>query len=140
MKNFIRLRYRIYFIIRGVLIWWLQNFQESTLLFFFCFFKSHSFRVNIFDFLIRVDWVSCLFLIVLFLISGSVGKFSVYYMERDSKKIRFFWILNLFVLSMVILLLVPHFVFFLLGWDGLGFTRFLLIKYYRSRNACGSSL
>jgi NADH-ubiquinone oxidoreductase chain 5 len=71
---------------------------------------------------------------------GSVGKFSLYYMAKDFKKNRFFLLINLFVLSMVILIISPHYVFFLIGWDGLGFSRFLLISYYKSRKAWRRSL
>lgn len=39
---------------------------------------------------------------------------------------------------MLLLLIIPHFVFFLIGWDGLGFSRFLLIKYYKSAKAWAS--
>jgi len=44
---------------------------------------------------------------------------------------RFVLILNVFVLSMVILILLPKLIFLMLGWDGLGFSRFLLVAWFR---------
>jgi NADH-ubiquinone oxidoreductase chain 5 len=74
------------------------------------------------------------------IITGSVGLFSLEYMSFDILYNRFFYILKLFVLSMVILLIVPHYIFFLIGWDGLGFSSFLLISYYNSSLAWSSRL
>jgi NADH:ubiquinone oxidoreductase subunit 5 (subunit L)/multisubunit Na+/H+ antiporter MnhA subunit len=46
----------------------------------------------------------------------------------------------LFVFSMCLLIFIPRFVFVLVGWDGLGLTRFFLIIYYKSFRSWTSGL
>jgi len=77
-----------------------------------------------------VDWVRILFFTVLCIIVSCVLKFSCIYMERDEFQVRFTWIVLRFVFSMFCLIFLPHFFFLLIGWDGLGITRFLLVIYY----------
>lgn len=86
--------------------------------------------LNYFQFTLLFDKISYFFLGILLLITSSVLFFSSFYMSSDSKKIRFFWVLLRFVLSMIFLIITPDIVFLLLGWDGLGVRRFLLIIYY----------
>jgi len=82
------------------------------------------------DICILVDWISLLFFSVLCMIVSCVLKFSCIYMEKDRFNIRFTWLVLRFVLSMTCLIFIPHFFFLLVGWDGLGITRFLLVIYY----------
>ena len=82
------------------------------------------------DICILVDWIRLLFFRVLCMIVSCVLKFSCVYMENDVFKIRFTWLVLRFVLSMTCLIFFPHFFFLLVGWDGLGITRFLLVIYY----------
>jgi NADH:ubiquinone oxidoreductase subunit 5 (subunit L)/multisubunit Na+/H+ antiporter MnhA subunit len=89
-------------------------------------------KINIFWIL---DFEAVLFFSLLCLIVGSVYTFAEHYMEKDYQVLRFFWILTSFVLSMGLLIFIPDFLFLLIGWDGLGITRFLLIAYYVSSNS-----
>jgi len=82
------------------------------------------------DFLFFVDWMRVLFFTVLCIIVSCVLKFSCIYMEEDIFKVRFTWVVLSFVFSMFCLIFIPHFFFLLIGWDGLGITRFLLVIYY----------
>lgn len=86
-------------------------------------------RLNL-DFSIFADWIRLLFFSVLCLIVSCVLKFSCVYMAKDIFRIRFTWLVLRFVLSMSFLIFIPHFFFLLIGWDGLGITRFLLVIYY----------
>jgi NADH:ubiquinone oxidoreductase subunit 5 (subunit L)/multisubunit Na+/H+ antiporter MnhA subunit len=54
-------------------------------------------------------------------------------MEGELYYVRFHYILGSFVVSMVILICSSNWFFLLLGWDGLGVTRFLLICFYKTR-------
>lgn len=85
------------------------------------------------------DKNSVLFLGVLLVIVFSVKEFSEFYLEKDFNYKRFYWILMRFVFSMCIVIFIPNLVFLLIGWDGLGLTRFILIVYYKTRNSwfCG---
>nr|YP_003934256.1 NADH dehydrogenase subunit 5 [Paphia euglypta]ADB03054.1 NADH dehydrogenase subunit 5 [Paphia euglypta] len=82
------------------------------------------------SFLLVVDWVSCSFVSSVLFISGCVGLFSNFYMAHDSFIERFTHLIQVFVLSMVILILFPGFWSMMVGWDGLGVVSFLLVVYY----------
>nr|YP_010736714.1 NADH dehydrogenase subunit 5 [Bipalium admarginatum]WEM34729.1 NADH dehydrogenase subunit 5 [Bipalium admarginatum] len=89
--------------------------------------------IHFFDFFVIgvfLDWYSIMYLFILFMIVSSIHLFIYVYMGSDENLFRFFFILNLFVLSMVILLISPNLISLLLGWDGLGFSSFLLVAWF----------
>nr|UHA56302.1 NADH dehydrogenase subunit 5 [Diversibipalium sp. MNHN JL281] len=77
-----------------------------------------------------VDYYSVLFMFVLFSIVLSIHLFISVYMGSDGNLFRFVCILNSFVLSMVVLIVSPNLVSLMLGWDGLGFSSFLLVAWF----------
>lgn len=77
--------------------------------------------------------------VVLF-ISGNIINFSKFYIRDETHLKRFIHLVLLFVLSINILIFIPHFIFLLLGWDGLGLTSFLLVIYYYSPKALGAGI
>lgn len=86
------------------------------------------------------DFVSVLFRVVLLSIVFCVLNFRKVYMGGDFLKSRFRQIVLSFVISMLILIFSSDFLFLLVGWDGLGVTRFLLIAYYNSSDSWAASL
>jgi NADH-quinone oxidoreductase subunit L len=67
-----------------------------------------------------------------FLITG----YSVGYMRHDKEQGRFFASLNLFVASMLVLVLADNLVLIFLGWEGVGLCSYLLIgHYWKERSA-----
>jgi NADH-quinone oxidoreductase subunit L len=61
-----------------------------------------------------------------FVITG----YSVGYMREDREQPRFFASLNLFVASMLVLVLADNLVLIFLGWEGVGLCSYLLIGHY----------
>jgi NADH-quinone oxidoreductase subunit L len=61
-----------------------------------------------------------------FLITG----YSVGYMRHDREQSRFFASINLFVASMLVLVLADNLVLIFLGWEGVGLCSYLLIGHY----------
>src|SRR3954451_15116933 len=55
-------------------------------------------------------------------------------MKGDARFPQFFIYLNLFVFSMVCLVLADNFLFLFLGWDGVSLCSYLLISYWFERN------
>lgn len=90
--------------------------------------------------IINLDWISLIFFRVLRVIVSCVLVFSKFYLADDPFFSRFSSILLMFVFSMCLLIFIPHFVILLIGWDGLGFTSFLLIVYYSSFSSWSSGL
>lgn len=79
---------------------------------------------------IIVDYKGCLFSFIVLFISFNVIIFSINYIEIDKKNNLFTSIVLLFILSINILIFIPHIGFLLLGWDGLGIISFVLVIYY----------
>uniref|UniRef100_UPI0030E48F8A NADH dehydrogenase subunit 5 n=1 Tax=Stenchaetothrips minutus TaxID=3118776 RepID=UPI0030E48F8A len=86
------------------------------------------------------DYISCIFMSMVFLISGSIIFYSFYYMEGEFYKARFFFLMFLFVVSMVFLILCPNFFCMLLGWDGLGLISYCLVIYYQNFKSFSSGM
>nr|YP_010714148.1 NADH dehydrogenase subunit 5 [Plautia stali]WDD39711.1 NADH dehydrogenase subunit 5 [Plautia stali] len=78
------------------------------------------------------DWMSLLFMGSVMLISSMVVFYSDSYMHSDAFKIRFLFLVLLFVLSMMFLIISPNLISILLGWDGLGLVSYCLVIYYQN--------
>nr|AKP99395.1 NADH dehydrogenase subunit 5 [Lingula anatina] len=78
------------------------------------------------------DKMSSLFACLVCFISFSVVMFSFDYMKSEKNSSRFYGLLGFFILSMLILIFVPHLPGLFLGWDMLGMSSFLLVSYYKS--------
>nr|UPX88558.1 NADH dehydrogenase subunit 5 [Palomena prasina] len=79
-----------------------------------------------------LDWMSLLFMGSVMLISSMVVFYSSSYMHMDIFKLRFLFIVLLFVLSMMFLIISPNLISILLGWDGLGLVSYCLVIYYQN--------
>ncbi|MEO6156147.1 MAG: NADH-quinone oxidoreductase subunit L, partial [Ilumatobacteraceae bacterium] len=66
-------------------------------------------------------------------ISTLIHLYSIGYMHGDPKFSKFFLYLNLFVLSMVVLVLGENLVVTFLGWEGVGTCSYLLIAFWQTR-------
>nr|YP_010222609.1 NADH dehydrogenase subunit 5 [Pentatoma metallifera]UCC46072.1 NADH dehydrogenase subunit 5 [Pentatoma metallifera] len=78
------------------------------------------------------DWMSILFMGSVLCISSMVILYSSSYMKFDLYKLRFLYIVLLFVLSMMFLIISPNLISILLGWDGLGLVSYCLVIYYQN--------
>jgi NADH-quinone oxidoreductase subunit L len=66
-------------------------------------------------------------------VSSVIHLYSIGYMHRDPGFDRFFIYLNLFLFSMVVLVLADNFLFSFLGWEGVGFCSYGLIGFWFQR-------
>jgi len=79
---------------------------------------------------LRLDSLSlCMCLLVTFF-GFLITVYSVGYMREDREQGRFFASLNLFVASMLTLVLADNLVLIFLGWEGVGLCSYLLIGHY----------
>ena len=62
-----------------------------------------------------LDWIRLLFLRVVCLISRGVISYCTYYIDREKDKIRFVWLLVLFIGSIVLIVVRPNLIRLLLG-------------------------
>nr|QZM06660.1 NADH dehydrogenase subunit 5 [Nysius sp.] len=78
------------------------------------------------------DWMSFLFIGSVMFISSMVLFYSGSYMMMDNNKVRFMFLVVLFVASMCLMIISPNLISILLGWDGLGLVSYCLVIYYQN--------
>lgn len=81
---------------------------------------------------VLLDWVRCLFVRVVMLISSIVILYRIIYIESDKNINRFIRLLNLFIFSMILMIVSPNLIRILFGWDGLGLRSYCLVIYYQN--------
>ena len=87
-----------------------------------------------------VDPLSVLMLLVITGVGFLIHLFSIYYMSHDARPAKYFSYLNLFIFSMMILVMADNLLLMFLGWEGVGFCSYLLIGFWftdRHKSACG---
>jgi NADH-quinone oxidoreductase subunit L len=84
----------------------------------------------------QVDQLSALFLMVITGIGSLIHIYSTAYMHEETVPhfARYFAYLNLFVFSMLLLVLGSNFVVMFVGWEGVGLCSYLLIGYWFGNN------
>jgi NADH-quinone oxidoreductase subunit L len=81
-----------------------------------------------------VDPLSLTMLLFVTGVSSVIHLYSIGYMHRDPGFDRFFVYLNLFLFSMVVLVLADNFLFSFVGWEGVGFCSYGLIGFWFQRD------
>nr|QGZ09953.1 NADH dehydrogenase subunit 5 [Eisenia nordenskioldi nordenskioldi] len=112
-------------------------FYNETLLLEWSLFSISSTPVI---FTLIMDSVGLMFSCTVIMISANVLKFSTVYMANDKFINRFTLLVLLFVLSMNMLIFLPHLMMLLLGWDGLGIVSFILVIYYQNPKSLAAGM
>jgi NADH-quinone oxidoreductase subunit L len=87
-----------------------------------------------------VDNLTAVLLIVVTTIGMLVHVYSIGYMQHDPGRWRFFAYLNLFMVSMLLLVLADSWLVVFVAWEGVGLCSYLLIGFwYRKRSAAEAS-
>jgi NADH-quinone oxidoreductase subunit L len=97
---------------------------------YFTWWQSGDFNV---PFNLYVDPVSTLMILVITGVGFLIHVYSIGYMWEDAGFARFFAYMNLFVLSMLLLVLSGNFVWLIVGWAGVGLSSYLLIGFWYHR-------
>ena len=85
----------------------------------------------------RLDALSLVFIFVITFIGFLIHVYSVEFMADDEGFSRFFAYMNLFVSSMLILVLADNLLLLYLGWEGVGLCSYLLIGFWYKEPANG---
>ena len=98
---------------------------------YFDFIHTDSIQIP-FDF--KVDALSSLFLLVITGVGSLIHLYSTAYMQEESAPhyARYFAYLNLFIFSMLLLVLGDNYIIMFMGWEGVGLCSYLLIGYWFS--------
>lgn len=86
-----------------------------------------------FDLGVLVDTTSLVYLVLTSVLSGTVGAFSLRYLEGERGAGRFFELLMLFAAGLSLLVLAESLDLLFVGWELVGITSALLIAFYRER-------
>ncbi len=78
-----------------------------------------------------LDPLSMCFLLLITFVGGLIHVYSLGYMEHDPEKKRFFGYLNLFVASMLLLVMANSYLLLYVGWEGVGLASYLLIGFWQ---------
>ena len=73
------------------------------------------------------------------IVSWSIIEFSIYYMKEDPLSKKFYRLLMIFLLKMLILTASKNIFIFFIGWEGVGFLSFLLIRWWFTRKDAKTS-
>ncbi|GAA1989697.1 NADH-quinone oxidoreductase subunit L [Amycolatopsis minnesotensis] len=91
------------------------------------------------DFGLRIDPLSVTFVLLITGVGALIHFYSIGYMSHDAERRKFFAYLNLFVASMLVLVLGNSFVTLYLGWEGVGLASYLLIGFWQERPAAATA-
>src|SRR5690242_2212059 len=91
------------------------------------------------DFGLAMDRLSGTYALFITFVGFLIHVFAVGYMHGDKGFYRFFAYLNLFMFSMLTLILADNFVLMFVGWEGVGLCSYLLIGYYIDRKEAGDA-
>ena len=113
----------------SVLAFWNVQEQGAIVVHYFDFINTNTVKIP-FDF--RVDALSSLFLLVITGVGTLIHLYSTAYMQEESAPhyARYFAYLNLFIFSMLLLVLGDNYVIMFIGWEGVGLCSYLLIGYW----------
>ncbi len=113
-----------------------------SLMIFFEVKNGNTAIVNLFEFIkvgklnipfsFQVDQLSSLFLLIITGVGFLIHLYSTSYMKEETAPhfARYFSYLNLFVFSMLLLVLGSNFLIMFIGWEGVGLCSYLLIGYW----------
>ncbi len=80
---------------------------------------------------LRLDQLSSCFLLLITGVGSLIHVYSIGYMAHDPGRRRFFGYLNLFVASMLLLVLANNYLLLYVGWEGVGLASYLLIGFWQ---------
>jgi NADH-quinone oxidoreductase subunit L len=108
---------------------WNVQEQGAIVVHYFDFINTNTVKIP-FDF--RVDALSSLFLLVITGVGTLIHLYSTAYMHEETAPhyARYFAYLNLFIFSMLLLVLGDNYVIMFIGWEGVGLCSYLLIGYW----------
>ena len=101
---------------------------------YFPFINVATLHIN---FAFQADALSALFLLIITGVGFLIHVYSTSYMheEKAPHYARYFAYLNLFIFSMLLLVLGANYIILFIGWEGVGLCSYLLIGYWYSNEA-----
>ena len=112
--------------ILSLVIFFTNDYSVVT---YFDFIRVGSLQI---PFAFQIDQLSTLFLLIITGVGFLIHVYSTAYMHEEKREHfgRYFAFLNLFVFSMLLLVMGANYVIMFIGWEGVGLCSYLLIGYW----------
>jgi NADH-quinone oxidoreductase subunit L len=91
------------------------------------------------EFGMRIDPLALTFMLLITGVGALIHIYSIGYMQHDEHRQRFFAYMNLFVASMLLLVMANSFVAVYAGWEAVGLASYLLIGFWSHKDSAGSA-
>jgi NADH-quinone oxidoreductase subunit L len=91
------------------------------------------------DVSLLVDQLSILFVLLITGVGSVIHIYSIGYMAADPRRRRFFGYMNLFVASMLLLVLAADYLVVFVGWEGVGLASYLLIGFWQYKDSAATA-
>ncbi|MBA3827787.1 MAG: NADH-quinone oxidoreductase subunit L [Taibaiella sp.] len=104
-----------------------KNSGTATMVHLFDFINSGKLSI---PFTFQVDALSSLFLLIITGVGFLIHVYSTSYMHEDEGMVKYFAYLNLFIFSMLLLVLGGNYLIMFIGWEGVGLCSYLLIGFW----------
>jgi NADH-quinone oxidoreductase subunit L len=91
------------------------------------------------DVSLLVDQLSILFVLLITGVGSLIHIYSIGYMAHDTRRRRFFGYMNLFVASMLLLVLAADYLVVFVGWEGVGLASYLLIGFWQYKHSAATA-
>src|ERR1051326_2923307 len=113
----------------SLVAFWQVKANGGQVVQYFDFISVRSLRI---PFAFQIDQLSAVFLLIITGVGFLIHVYSASYMEEESNEHygRYFSYLNLFIFSMLLLVLGANYVIMFIGWEGVGLCSYLLIGYW----------
>ena len=86
-----------------------------------------------------IDPLSISFVLLITGVGSLIHIYSVGYMSHDPERRRFFAYLNLFIASMLLLVLADNYLTLYVGWEGVGLASYLLIGFWQHKPSAATA-
>jgi NADH-quinone oxidoreductase subunit L len=122
----------------SVLVFFSVKDGNTQLVHYYDFINTTALKVGL-DF--QVDQLSSLFLLIITGVGFLIHVYSTSYMHEEAPKdfAKYFAYLNLFVFSMLLLVLGGNFIIMFIGWEGVGLCSYLLIGFWFKNDSYNSA-
>ena len=108
------------------------NFQYQYTVQLFDWISVGSLQI---PFQYQIDQLSLIMLLLVTGVGFLIHVYSIGYMHHDENVGKFFSFLNLFIFSMLVLVMGANFVILFIGWEGVGLCSYLLIGFWNKNTA-----
>lgn len=102
----------------------------------FEWFRINGIQVN---FGFQIDQLSLMMIMIITGIGSLIHLYSIGYMSHDKGFYKFFSYLNLFIFSMLLLVMGSNYLILFIGWEGVGLCSYLLIGFWYTNKEYGAA-